>query len=519
MDFDYQTIKDSEMRQREALIRSLPAPQPRQPPSSQIPPVKPRRSIKSRPSPLEEAGPPSQPANSREGETMVQKVSPAVRLCRAPGALEPLSPSLRAHTLLWFERSQLPRLRQPGQPLPRWLHGFATRREAEELLKDEAQGCFLVRLSESKTGFVLSYRGRDRCRHFFVEEEGGGAAGGGCYLITGEESRHGSLQGLVRYYSQHAVGPFNEVLTTPCLKGKWGSENLQVESVGVGDSGGAVGAEQEPNVIPSVPRASETTPGPVGGAAPPSETAQYAVVRKGLRKAHSLPDSRTEGDTEVPNFIPAPPREASGPEGDRAKPESSDPQYARVNKPLRVLVNPAPPSSSADAHPDPFPGPQVAPALSRRGSAGEQKYWELMPMHTYEATDHLTHREESHDQIDFYAMGRRQGAEGGEGEVFQNHLYSEVNLRGLRDGSAAVPIPPPARSTPGLPLRPPPRMTDCPPHLDPALQRLDGRLPLTPPSRPGLSLPLPDNHTSVYEQIPERGPSARPPLPPANHRH
>lgn len=60
-------------------------------------------------------------------QTVVKRVPPALTL-GGPGPLEPLSPSLRAHTLLWFERTQLPRLRQPGYPLPRWLHGFATRR-------------------------------------------------------------------------------------------------------------------------------------------------------------------------------------------------------------------------------------------------------------------------------------------------------------------------------------------------------------------------------------------------------
>ncbi|KAJ8267812.1 hypothetical protein COCON_G00129840 [Conger conger] len=230
MDFDYQQIKDSEMR--------LPAPQSEQPPARQIPPVKPRRSIKSRATPKEEAGPPGPPTNGREveakKEAVIQRVSPAVLRCGGPGPgpLEALSPSLRAHTLLWFERSQLPRLRRPGQPLPRWLHGFATRREAEELLKDEPEGCFLVRLSESKIGFVLSYRGRDRCRHFILEEEDRAPEGGRHYLIAGEESRHGSLQELINYYTQHPVGPFHEVLTVPCVKGKRGSEDLAGQGAG-----------------------------------------------------------------------------------------------------------------------------------------------------------------------------------------------------------------------------------------------------------------------------------------------
>ncbi|KAG5842837.1 hypothetical protein ANANG_G00181980 [Anguilla anguilla] len=384
MDFDYQMIKDSEMREREARLASLPVPQSQQPPARQIPPVKPRRSIKSRPAPKEEAGPPSKPANGRESETVVQKMPAAVLRCGGPGPLEALSPSLRAHTLLWFERSQMPHLRRPGQPLPCWLHGFATRREAEELLKDEPEGCFLVRLSESKIGFVLSYRGRDRCRHFILEQEEGGATGGGRrYLIAGETSRHGSLQELIDYYTQHAVGPFDEVLTMPCAKGKRAREDLSGQDVG-GTGGGALGAEQEP----------ESTPPP-----PPP---------------------------------PPPPRPRRPSHGDGA-----------------------------------------------RGSGEEQKYWELVPMHTYEETHHLTHPEESHDRIDFYAMGRRQDIQRS-GEGVQNHLYSEVNLRGLRDGppTVAIPLPPEPRAAPqtasptdGLPLSAGPRPAESgwPPPPDSSL--------------------------------------------------
>ncbi|XP_064201689.1 SH2 domain-containing protein 7 [Anguilla rostrata] len=531
MDFDYQMIKDSEMREREARLASLPVPQSQQPPARQIPPVKPRRSIKSRPAPKEEAGPPSKPANGRESETVVQKMPAAVLRCGGPGPLEALSPSLRAHTLLWFERSQMPHLRRPGQPLPCWLHGFATRREAEELLKDEPEGCFLVRLSESKIGFVLSYRGRDRCRHFILEQEEGGATGGGRrYLIAGETSRHGSLQELIDYYTQHAVGPFDEVLTMPCAK------VCSPGFIGTGrgrdgwrGTGGRTGARIHPSPRPRPPPA--PAPAPV---APPTETAQYAVVRKVMRKANSFPEAKTDEELEqVPNFIPAEPPKAAAPESGHADDGTGpgDPQYARVNKPPRAVANATPhsssPSSSSssssgaeaqlESHLGLPPAPLAGAARPQRGSGEEQKYWELVPMHTYEETHHLTHPEESHDRIDFYAMGRRQDIQRS-GEGVQNHLYSEVNLRGLRDGPPTVAIPPLAR-TPGLPLRPPPRLTDCPSPLDPALQRVDGRLPLTPPSQSGPSPSVPNSHSPIYEHIPEGGLSARPPLPPQNHRH
>ncbi|XP_078146360.1 SH2 domain-containing protein 2A isoform X4 [Centroberyx gerrardi] len=155
------------------------ATQLQQPPNQRTPPIKPRGSLKMAKTPQEEG---------QRNQTVVKRVSPAA-----------------------FERSQLPCLSQSGHELPCWLHGCTKRREAEELLKGKPQGCFLLRLSESQIGFVLSYRGKDRCRHFIIEEEGSGT-----YLIAGEESRHGSLQELVSFYTQNPVGPFNEILTSPC---------------------------------------------------------------------------------------------------------------------------------------------------------------------------------------------------------------------------------------------------------------------------------------------------------------
>ncbi|NXJ40579.1 SH22A protein, partial [Ciconia maguari] len=117
--------------------------------------------------------------------------------------------ALRARTRLWFEQTQARRLGAKGK-LPVWFHGFISRRETEQLLQDQPPGCFLVRFSESTVGFVLSYRGRDRCRHFVLDQLPDGR-----YVILGERSAHAELADLLRHYAAAPVTPYHEFLTVP----------------------------------------------------------------------------------------------------------------------------------------------------------------------------------------------------------------------------------------------------------------------------------------------------------------
>ncbi|XP_041320776.1 SH2 domain-containing protein 2A isoform X1 [Pyrgilauda ruficollis] len=117
--------------------------------------------------------------------------------------------ALRARTRLWFEQTQAQRLGPEGE-LPSWFHGFISRREAEQLLQDQPLGCFLVRFSESTVGFVLSYRGRDRCRHFVLDQLPDGR-----YVILGESSAHAELAELLRHHGTAPVTPYREFLTVP----------------------------------------------------------------------------------------------------------------------------------------------------------------------------------------------------------------------------------------------------------------------------------------------------------------
>ncbi|XP_067112539.1 SH2 domain-containing protein 2A [Osmerus mordax] len=530
MDFDYQHMKDAENIQREerigALFPQLQKPLTQQlsvhePLSRQSPPIKPRRSLKL-------------PKTSQTQCLQIKKVSPTQGL----GPLQPLSPALRAQTLLWFQKTQVPRLSRPGLPLPSWLHGFATRREAENILKDKPQGCFLLRLSESKIGFVLSYRGKDRCRHFIIEEEEGRTNGrGGSYLITGEDSRHGSLSELVSYYTQNPVGPYDEMLTTPCDESnkvsqeiikQWGHHRSGIAEAPRGD----YGDYKATNLLSSPkPLISETELNPLTSSTHTDKdfTAEYAIVKKVLRKSHSLPESQLSElaghSLEAPNMNLSSqanlPQSDTGCAGAWGGEDSIDVQYAKVRKPPKVVpqtkASPYVNINNLQVH-------QRAPvptAPLTHGLAGDPGNRQLERMHTYEKTPYLFQQEKAEQQMDINSMGP--GKDDQRRADSQHHLYSEVNLHGRRECSSHIPFT--ERATPSLPSRPPPsRAINTHPHPDSRVQRSGETLLLSSspsqtgnPQPPYSERPLTcDPGASIYEQISERPISSRPPLPPPN---
>ncbi|NXD88592.1 SH22A protein, partial [Halcyon senegalensis] len=171
------------------------------------------------------------------------------------GDLPPELVALRARTRLWFEQTQARRLRSEGE-LPAWFHGFLSRRETERLLQDQPLGCYLVRFSESTVGFVLSYRGRDRCRHFVLDQ-----LPDGHYVILGEPSAHAELPDLLRHYSLSPVTPYHEFLTVPHRRrGRSPTSNplpCPVPSL-----------PQAPSVPPPLPAKGSSSATAPGGAAP-----------------------------------------------------------------------------------------------------------------------------------------------------------------------------------------------------------------------------------------------------------
>ncbi|XP_050824668.1 SH2 domain-containing protein 7 [Gopherus flavomarginatus] len=119
---------------------------------------------------------------------------------------------LKELSMKWFMETQVPLILQNGI-LPEWFYGFITRKQSEELLKDKDVGCFLIRLSDKTIGYILSYRGKDRCRHFVINH-----LRNGHYVVSGDTCTHESLAQLIGYYQTSEIEPFGENLTTVCAQ-------------------------------------------------------------------------------------------------------------------------------------------------------------------------------------------------------------------------------------------------------------------------------------------------------------
>ncbi|XP_061883649.1 hematopoietic SH2 domain-containing protein homolog isoform X2 [Entelurus aequoreus] len=104
--------------------------------------------------------------------------------------------------------------------VPEWFHGGITRKSAEDLLTSKLPGCFLVRVSESRVGYTLSYRAQKRCRHFMIETKGDS------FAIVGEHRSHPGLQQLVDFHRKVPIAPYTEVLMTSCGQ-TWSGGNIE----------------------------------------------------------------------------------------------------------------------------------------------------------------------------------------------------------------------------------------------------------------------------------------------------
>ncbi|XP_053788316.1 myosin-IIIb-like isoform X2 [Vidua chalybeata] len=158
----------------------------------------------------------------------------------------------RGATLRWFTETQAQKIMQDDGAFPSWLHGMISRREAENLLIDKPLGCFLVRISQSRPGYILTYRGKGHCRHYMIQVQPNAR-----YVILGEDRAHTSLTELVRYHQSMGIQPFMEILTVPC--GQKNSESLNyknLESLTLNSSADKGETLPEKQSCPSMPSSS-----------------------------------------------------------------------------------------------------------------------------------------------------------------------------------------------------------------------------------------------------------------------
>lgn len=97
-----------------------------------------------------------------------------------------------------------------GNFLP-WFHGLISRQESERLLASRGIGCFLVRVSENRFGYTLSYRVRERCRHYMVEQDNQGR-----YALVGIAKICDSLNGLLNWFQRNRINDDGDMLREPC---------------------------------------------------------------------------------------------------------------------------------------------------------------------------------------------------------------------------------------------------------------------------------------------------------------
>ncbi|KAK2537212.1 myosin-IIIb-like protein [Columba livia] len=145
----------------------------------------------------------------------------------------------RGATLRWFKETQAQKVMQDDGAFPSWLHGMISRREAENLLIDKPLGCFLVRISQSRPGYILTYKGEGRCRHYMIQMQPNAR-----YVILGEDRAHASLTELVRYHQSVGIQPFMEILSIPC--GQKSSESLDYEDLECLTSGPPAAKDETP---------------------------------------------------------------------------------------------------------------------------------------------------------------------------------------------------------------------------------------------------------------------------------
>ncbi|PIK41080.1 hypothetical protein BSL78_22067 [Apostichopus japonicus] len=123
--------------------------------------------------------------------------------------------NLGCESKVWFrDTKQLNNVKTSEGHLEVWFHGLISRTAAEEILKGRCVGSFLVRVSQSRFGYSLSFKGTSRCYHIAIDQKGS------LYVAVGDDrASFRSLRDLIIFYKRHPVVADGYVLTDAV--GQW----------------------------------------------------------------------------------------------------------------------------------------------------------------------------------------------------------------------------------------------------------------------------------------------------------
>jgi len=119
----------------------------------------------------------------------------------------------KAAAVQWFQKTQAPKgvVQDESGMFSEWFHGIISRRESERLLSNKPVGCFLIRVSESRFGYTLSYRGKTRCKHYMIDQTRSGK-----FVIVGMSRVYKSLKEMVTVHKKEPINTEGDILVAPC---------------------------------------------------------------------------------------------------------------------------------------------------------------------------------------------------------------------------------------------------------------------------------------------------------------
>ncbi|XP_033113904.1 SH2 domain-containing protein 4B-like [Anneissia japonica] len=123
-------------------------------------------------------------------------------------------PKNRHEVIEWYKEVELPK--KAGFDLitnrpDTWMHGILSRNETEVILEDKEPGTFLVRLSERIWGYTLSFKDKERIKHFLID-----ASLSGYQFFGTDQVIHKKLKDLVEFHKMQPISQLGkEVLKEP----------------------------------------------------------------------------------------------------------------------------------------------------------------------------------------------------------------------------------------------------------------------------------------------------------------